>query len=141
MKTDISIHFIIKGQSIEELDQKLTKFFVQNRDKLPFDFSERTYPRSVLHHCFIPQHILEEKGISTEVYELLDGLAETQVYWYGSSNYYNSEGPALSWDRMLMLENLKKLNGLAVFLGELKEGVLLEFNLATEIGVDILHIP
>jgi hypothetical protein len=39
-----------------------------------------------------------------------------------------------------MLENLAKLNGLAVFIGEIKEGVLEELELAKELGLDILLI-
>jgi hypothetical protein len=39
-----------------------------------------------------------------------------------------------------MLENLKKLNGVALFIGEIKEGVEEEHNLALQLGVECILI-
>ena len=88
MKTDISIHFTTKGQDINGLNLKLDKWFTENQETLPFDFSERTEPRSVLHHCFLPESLVKEKGFSNEIYDvLLSSLAEDRVCWYGTSPF------------------------------------------------------
>lgn len=135
MKTDVSIHFTIKGQTVEDINAKLDVYINNNQGKLPFDFSERTEPRSVLHHCFLPEKVVKEKGFSTDIYtDILDPFSEQKVCWYGTSDY------GLEWDRRLMLENLKKLNGLAIFIGEIKEGVADELQLCNELGVETLII-
>jgi hypothetical protein len=135
MKTDISIHFTIKGQTVSEINEKFDKYIKENQETLPFDFSEPTTPRTILHHCFLPEKMVKEKGFSTEIYDdILHSISEHKVCWYGTSDY------GLVWDRRYMLENLSKLNGLAVFIGEIKEGVLEELELAKELGLDVLLI-
>lgn len=136
MKTDVSIHFTTKGQTVEEINTKLNDYIFKNNETMPFDFSEPSEPRSVLHHCFLPEKVVKEKGFSTEIYDdVLHPTSEQKVCWFGTSDY------GLVWDRRLMLENLKKLNGVAIFIGEIKEGVREEYDLALELGVDILLIP
>jgi len=135
MKRDVSIHFTIKEQSVSLINDKFLKFIDDNQATLSFDFSERTTPRTMLHHCFLPEKMVIEKGFSNEVYEeILDRITEHKICWYGTSDY------GLAWDRQYMLENLAKLNGLAIFIGEIKEGVLEELELAKELGIDILLI-
>lgn len=135
MKTDVSIHFTTKEQSIDVINKKFDDYIINNQDSLPFDFSESTEPRSVLHHCFLPEKIVEEKGFSTEIYDdILHQTSEHKVCWFGVSDY------GLHWDRRLMLENLKKLNGVALFIGEIKEGVKEEYDMALELGIDIVLI-
>ena len=135
MKHDISIHFTIKGQTVSELNKKLSNYFDENQDELVFDFSEQTEPRSILHHCFLPESLVKEKGFSNEIYdELLDPLSENKVCWYNTSSL------GLIWDRVFMLENLSKLNGVAVFIGEIKEGVKEEFDVCKELGIEVIHI-
>lgn len=136
MKTDVSIHFTTKGQTVEELNNKFDKWIDENKSNLPFDFSEPSEPRSVLHHCFLPEKVVEEKGFSTEIYDtILNPTSEHKICWYGVSDY------GLVWDRQLMLENLKKCNGIAVFIGEIKDGVKVEFDLVQELGIDYVLIP
>ena len=140
MKHDISIHFQTKTQTVDEINLKMSNFFKSNA--CPFDFSELTSPRSVLHHCFLTEEELnslnlpEEKAKTIQnTFDFLGSVSEHQVRWKGSSLY------GLVWDRTLMLENLKKLNGTAVFIGEINEGVADELKRANEIGVDIILIP
>lgn len=135
MKKDVSIHFTTKAQSIEHLNKLLTTFCEgENYNNPKFDFSEATQPRSVLHHCFLPEETVKEKGFSNEVYEtILNPTSEHQICWYGVSGRLG-----LVWDRMYMLENIKKLNGIALFIGELKEGVLEEFEIAKELGIECI---
>ena len=139
MKTDVSIHFTLKGQTTKELSDKLDKYCSGENLKNPkFDFSERLNGagRNVLHHCFLPKLVLEKKGFSNEVYDdILDPFSENKVCWYSTSDY------GLVWDRRLMLENLKKLNGVAIFLGEIKEGVEEDFSIANELGIECIIIP
>lgn len=136
MKTDVSIHFTTKGQTVEEINAKFNDYINNNQGSLPFDFSERTEPRSVLHHCFLPEKVVKEKGFSNDIYEdILHPTSEQKVCWFGTSDY------GLVWDRRLMLENLKKLNGVALFIGEIKEGVKEEYDLCQELGIDCVVIP
>lgn len=135
MKTDVSIHFTTKGQSVQELNKKFDEYITSNQNSLPFDFSESTNPRSVLHHCFLPEKVVKEKGFSNEIYEdILHPTSEHKVCWYGTSDY------GLVWDRRLMLENLKKLNGIAIFIGEIKDGVKDEYDLVLELEIEHLII-
>ncbi len=135
MKTDVSIHFSIKEQTIEELNNKFDNYIKKNQDNLPFDFSEQTSPRSVLHHCFLPEKIVEQKGFSTQIYDdILHPTSENKVCWFGTSDY------GLEWDRRLMLENIAKLNGISIFIGEIKEGVKEEYDLAIELGIECILI-
>lgn len=139
MTTDVSIHFTLKGQTTTELNQKLDAFCSNENVHNPkFDFSERAIgaPRNILHHCFLPKKIVEEKGFSTEVYDdILDPFSEDTVCWYGTSEC------GLEWDRILMLENLKKLDGIAIFLGEIKDGVAEEYEIAKQLGIECILIP
>lgn len=137
MKTDVSIHFTIKNQSIESINDKLDNYFSRTKtEDFAFNFSEPTEPRSILHHCFLPEKKVIEKGLSTEIYDsILHSISEDKVCWFGTSDY------GLEWDRRLMLENLKKINGIAVFVGEIIEGVKDEFDLANGLELDILLIP
>ena len=136
MKTDVSIHFTTKGQTVEEINTKFNNYIENNQGNLPFDFSERTEPRSVLHHCFLPEKVVKEKGFDTAIYDdILHPTSEHKVCWFGTSDY------GLVWDRRLMLENLAKLKGVAVFIGEIKEGVADELKLVQELGIETLLIP
>lgn len=137
LKKDVSIHFTTKGQTVEEINKKYDDYFTVTKPPL-FDFSESTYQRTVLHHCFLPEKTVKEKGFPNEIYDnILHSISEHKICWFGISG----EGLGLVWDRRYMLENLKKTNGLAVFIGEIKEGVLEEFNLVKELEIDYLHIP
>lgn len=136
MKTDVSIHFTTKGQTVQEINTKFNEYIRSNQESLPFDFSEKTEPRSILHHCFLPEKIVKEKGFATDIYEdILHPTSENKVCWFGTSDY------GLEWDRRLMLENLAKLKGVSVFIGEIKEGVSEELKLAEELGIETLLIP
>lgn len=136
MKTDVSIHFTTKGQTVAEINKKFDDYITKNQESLPFDFSESTVPRSVLHHCFLPEKVVIEKGFPTDIYDdILHPKCENKVCWYGTSDY------GLAWDRQLMLENLAKLKGIAVFIGEIKEGVAEELEIVKELGVDYVLIP
>ena len=138
-KYDLSIHFTLKGQTVEQIDQKLNNWLDSDKYTGQFDFSENgeTEPRNVLHHCFLPKKVVEQKGFSTEVWDLLETISEDIVCWNGVWN----EGDALCWDRKLMLENIKKVNGISIFIGEIIEGVKEEYDIAQELGIDCIIIP
>ena len=135
MKKDVSIHFTIKGQTIEEINNKLDNYLTF-RQTVDFDFSEESSPRSVLHHCFLPEKEVIAKGFSNEIYEeILHPLSNDKICWFGVSDY------GINHDRILMLENLAKLNGLAIFIGNINEGVATEYGLAKELGIECILIP
>ncbi len=134
-KYDASIHFTIKGQTMAEIDKKIDKWLEEN--KAIIDFSEREEGESaaILHHCFLPREAVIVKGFGTEVVDSLDEISgENQIRWFGASD-------DLGMSRLLMLKNLKRLNGIALFIGEVKEGVKDEYELAAQIGVECILIP
>ena len=132
-KYDASIHFTIKGQSMADIDKKIDNW-LENQSRIDFSESDET-GRSVLHHCFLPRETVVAKGFGTEVVDALDEISgENQIRWFGASE-------TLGMSRLLMLQNLKRLNGIALFVGEVKEGVKEEYELATQIGVECILIP
>jgi hypothetical protein len=154
-KYDISIHFQTKTNSVSEIDKKLQKWIDSKNYNGIFDERELEYiegtvnmrytePRTTLHHCFLREEDLkslnlpEEKvKIIYETFDFLGSLCEDRVQWKGTSSF----GDALCWDRRYMLENIKKCNGVSLFIGEIIDGVKEEYDTAVEIGVDIILIP
>ena len=135
MKRDISIHFTTKGQTVKEISEKFDNYFTENQETLKFDFSEPTSPRTILHHCFLPEKVVKEKGVSNGIYDdILHPTSEHKICWFGTSDY------GLEHDRLYMLENLAKLNGLAVFIGKIKDGVLDEFKIVQDLKIDYILI-
>lgn len=122
---DISIHFTLKGQTIEEIQGKLNDWFANKKHN----------PHMVLHHCFLPREIVVEKGFDTSVVDFLDGLADNQVRWY------NTSPKGLGVSRFLMLQNLLRCNGTAIFIGDIKEGVLEEFDHVETMQIKRVLIP
>ena len=139
MKTDVSIHFTLKGQTIEQIDKKFSNWLDSDNYQGQFDFSENDEeePRNVLHHCFLPKEKVFARKVGTEVWDFLDTISEHIICWNGVWN----DGDSIYWDRRLMLENLKKLDGVAIFLGEIKEGVEEEYKIAQELGIECILIP
>lgn len=137
-KYDLTVHFTLKGQQVSEIDRKLTDWLKSENYQGQFDFSERLddEPRNVLHHCFLPKRIIEEKGFSTEVWDFLEMVSDDIICWYGVSGNLG-----LVWDRRYMLENLKKINGTAIFIGNIIDGVKEEYDIAQELGIDCILIP
>jgi len=146
-KYDVSIHFTLKGQTIEQIEKKLDYWLDSEEYKEQFDFSQRdgfvcenvwkhTEPRSVLHHCFLPRKIVEQKNLPSDVWYFLEMISEDIVCWNGVWN----NGDALCCDRLIMLENIKKLNGLSLFIGDIIDGVKDEYDIATRLGIDIIII-
>ena len=78
--------------------------------------------------------VVVQKQFGMEVVDFLDTLSHDQVRWYGASQN-------LEECRFLMLQNLKRVNGVAIFVGEIKEGVKYEYELAKKMGVRIVEIP
>ena len=138
-KYDLSIHFTLKGQTVEQVDEKFSKWLDSDNYQGQFDFSENDEeePRNVLHHCFLPKEKVFARKIGTEVWDFLDTISEHIICWNGVWN----DGDSIYWDRRLMLENLKKLDGVAIFLGEIKEGVEEEYKIAQELGIECILIP
>jgi len=126
-RTDYTIHFTIKEQSLDVIKEKLNNFLKENKDNLVFD------ENTVLHHCFLPREVVKEKGFSTDLVDFLDTICPNQVRWFGVA-------PTLEKSRLLMLNNLNGMDGSAIFVGEIKEGVKEELDLAMDCGVDIIQI-
>ena len=105
-KYDLSIHFTLKSQTVEQVDEKFSKWLDSDNYQGQFDFSENDEeePRNVLHHCFLPKEKVIARKIGTEVWDFLDTISEHIICWNGVWN----DGNSLYWDRRLMLENLKK---------------------------------
>lgn len=122
--TDFSVHFTTKGQSIDAIRNDLLNWFEK---QMVYDFSVHT-----AHHCFLPLKTVKEKGWSTDIYDkVLSAITDELVCWNGTTDN-------LEQSRFLMLQNLKRVGGVAVFVGEIKDGVKEELELAEELGVEII---
>ena len=115
------------------IENKFDKWFENNSDII--DCSERgiNEQRTVFHHCFLPREIVTQKGFNTAIVDFLDTISEDQVRWYCANEN-------LGMSRLLMLQNLKRLNGVALFVGEIKDGVKEEYELATQLGIECIVI-
>ena len=138
-KYDVSIHFTLKGQTVEQVDGKFSKWVDSDNYQGQFDFSENDEeePRSVLHHCFLPKEKVIARKIGTEVWDFLDTISEHIICWNGVWN----DGDSLYWDRRLMLENIQKINGISIFIGDIIEDVKEEYDIAQELGIECIVIP
>lgn len=143
---DISIHFQINNQSIEYIDGKLQKWLDSDSYKGQFDFSEKgeNGERNVLHHCFLKAEELPSLKLSKareeeieETFDFLEMFSDDIARWRGVSNFPTE---CLNWDRRLMLENIKKLNGISLFIGEISGGVKEEYDIAIDLGVSCILI-
>lgn len=131
MKKQISLHFTIKDQSIEKVKSLLNEFL-----KLPenADVTGINIENSHLNHCFLPEHIVKEKGFSNEIYDDILNNFDDKTCWFGQS------GICIDEDRHLMLTKLKESNGTAIFVGDIKEGVHLENVLVKTMGINIIEL-
>lgn len=138
-KYDLSIHFTIKGQTVAEIESKLNAWLDSDKYLGQFDFSEKDEeePRTVLHHCFLPKKVVEQKGWSTDVWDFLETISEDIVCWNGVWN----DGDALVWDRVMMLRNIIRTDGISIFIGNIIEGVKEEYDIAQEMGIECIVIP
>jgi len=128
-KLDASIHFTTRFQDFKELTDKLDKWLEENKYTINL-VDTPNFAR--LHHCFLRRSEVERLGYSTKV---IDYLSKFHcISWSGASE------KDLLTDRADMLANLKRLNGVAIFLGDLSGGVSEELSLAELIGVDIIKI-
>ncbi len=138
-KYDLSIHFTLKSQTVEQVDEKFSKWLDSDNYQGQFDFSENDEeePRNVLHHCFLPKEKVIARKIGTEVWDFLDTISEHIICWNGVWN----DGDSLYWDRRLMLENIQKSNGISIFIGDIIDGVKEEYDIAQELGIECIVIP
>lgn len=111
---DFSVHFTLKAQSLDEIKSKLGKWLAAS--------NKRITPHTVLHHCFLPREVVIAKGFDTSVVDYLDELAPNQVCWY------NASPKGLGVSRFLMLQNLQRVGGTALFVGKVQDGASEEYD-------------
>lgn len=121
---DFSLHFTIKGQSVEEIKQAFADFVVD----------QHFYPNvGIMHHCFLPRKIVTEKGFPTELVDFLDEVTPRNVCW-------NDGITDIHDHRLSMIQHMTATNGLAIFIGEIKEGVAEELDLCHKWGLQTIKI-
>jgi len=129
MYKDFSIHFTIKGQELSRIEQKFQDWSKGH------DLLDENNTGVRVHNCFLSRKDVEERGFDTGVVDFIESLTDANdINWFYSS-------PTLAMSRVQMLTTIKRLGGIAIFVGEIKEGVLEEMNLARELGVNIILIP
>lgn len=126
---DVSIHFSIKGQELSVIEQKFhdwsktTEIFNEDQVQL------RT------HCCQLPRQIVEHKGFDLGITEFMESLTDgNDVNWFYS-------GTTMDMSRVNMLETIKRLGGKSIFIGDIKEGVEVEYKLAQAAGIECILIP
>ena len=122
---NISIHFTIKDQPLSDIEEKFDSWLRDNIDDVDANV--------VINHCFLPREVVEEKGFPTDLLDFIEsiGFKENTICWYND---------ALLNARRDMLQALKSIGGTALFIGDVKEGVQVELDLAKELGVNYICI-
>lgn len=132
MKKDFSIHFTLKGQKLEDIEAAFDKWQEETNCSL-IDLSEDNSIQ--IHHCFLTRQEIEDKGFDTGVADFLDSLTDdNNINWSKASE-------TLGYSRLLMFRTLNRLNGVCIFIGDIKDGVKEEFDLATCMELEIVKIP
>lgn len=131
---DVSLHFTPKGQDVKEIFNKIDKWLENNSDTVDFSERKEGETRTVLHHCFMKRADVEAKGFDTTICDELECFSEDTICWNGVSQ------STIGMDRLLMLQNLKRLNGIAIFVGNIVDGVREELELAKQIDVKTIII-
>lgn len=146
---DACLCFTLKNNTIENIDKIFDEWLNEVNTKEDFidfgsDYDYSKEPITVLHHCFLPEYEAEQRGFGTDLYDFLGSVCEEMVCWHGVTAVHNpmleqNYLPVL--DRRAMFRNLKRVNGLAIFIGDIIGGVEEEYKMAKEIGVDMVHLP
>jgi hypothetical protein len=88
-----------------------------------------------LHHCFLPEKTVIDKGWNNDIYDkAIKPTAQTNVCWNGST------GGDLNADRIAMIQTVRDANGVAVFVGNIVDGVKDEYDICKDYGIGILQI-
>lgn len=140
-KFDFSIHFTLKGQTIDEVNELFDwwlKKQAEDKDSKTgevlfgsVDFKE--IGRTNIHHCFMNPTILNQKRIPLTVYDFIGEISRHTVCW-------NDPSKPLTENRRAMLVNLKRLDGVAIFIGKIEDGVLEELQIAQSLNIQIIEI-
>ena len=126
---DFSLHFTLKEQEFQTLLNNFRKWCVENSNSIDIDQYD-----TVLHHCFMRKSDVIAKGWDTIVCDKLELICDQNICWNGTSQMTIKE------DRVLMLQNLKRIGGLAIFVGDIKDGVKEEYDLVVEMGIPNISI-
>lgn len=133
----VSIHFTPKAHRVEDVANALNGFkqIVTSNIK---DITTKDV-EIVLHHCFMPIEIVREKGWSEDIHQLLNSLdGVVSIVSHFDGNMENLEDA-----RTEMMEAIYDAEyGGHIFVGDIVEGVAIEYELAIIDGKDneIIHI-
>jgi len=125
MIKDFTLHFTVKGQNISDIERVF-----ENAD-LPF---HNDLTSIQLHHCFLTKEEVIQKGFSTSVVDMLERCSDNIICW-------NKSSETLFNARANMITTVNRAHGTAIFIGDIIEGVLEEYNLAEQSGINIIKIP
>lgn len=129
-RKDFSIHFPSNtSREITNSTLIFNDWMDKNKEK-HFDLLNIEKDPVIMHHCFFPKNV--------EIVNALNSLWAIRVKWCNNGVILGNNEPKVS--RNLMLLNLKKVNGLAIFVGEPNQETMLEFKAAQIIGVNTLVI-
>lgn len=129
---DVSFHFTLKTQKIEDIKNVINEF-LEKTNLIQRKYDENSNVALVVHNCFLTRKIVIEKGFDTELVDFINSIGDVTVNWF-------DEMQNISEQRMKMLVNLKRLNGLAIFVGDNIEGVADEMVIVKELGIATIHI-
>lgn len=126
--TDFSLHFTEKNQDLETLKKKFREYSNNH-----FNLSSKSSQAYCMHHCFVPREQLKQT-MNEYVCDFLDSISPRQMRWYTATT--RKENNCIE-----MLKNLRKINGVAIFLGNINDDVAHELAVAKQAGVEIIRIP
>ena len=123
---DVTVHFTIKGTTTEEYTDMLGMIRETLNDRM---FADEV----TVHHCFLDRGTIEDKGFNTDLIDDVESLGSKRVCWFKTT-------PDVNQSRVLMLENLGRVGGVALFFGDIKEGVAAELEMCKELETPYLTI-
>lgn len=121
---EISLHFTLKDQELTVIQDTLNNEPAFNTIKA----------KSNLNHCFLSLQEVITRELPIDVIEYLNSVADTTTEWFVDMD-------SLPEQREAMLNHIKDSNGIAIFVGDVVDGVLEEWNICMEKNISVLHIP
>ena len=139
-RTDFSLHFQTKTQTPKEVFGQFDNWYAKEGKNLLGDKTEGDEFNSTLHHCFLSMEKFERDVKPNVLREKVDIIQETLEYLESEGEQVNwsQVDPNLGMCRLFMLKNIKKLNGISIFIGDIIDGVKEEYDLAVQIGIECI---
>jgi hypothetical protein len=131
--TNVSLHFTLKSNTLEEIKtsfEKLRSYLkeIQKRDGL------------IIHHCFLPRHIVEFKKFDTSLVEFLETIGFETKCWLAESTAETFQFSDVESARKSMLDLIQSTNGTSIFIGRIADGCKDELSITDDLAIKTIQL-